>query len=85
MICISGRVSILTPMVKRVHAEVYAWAACTLISRKKRPQDLSLPWFRNFDFRFLGLDSLFWIPGFGFLGLDSWVWIPEFGFLGLDS
>ena len=33
----------------------------------------------------MGLDSLFWIPGFGFLGLDSWVWIPGFGFLGLDS
>jgi hypothetical protein len=25
----------------------------------------------------MGLDSLFWIPGFGFLVLDSWVWIPK--------
>ena len=31
-------------------------------------------------FGFLGLDSLFWIPGLYFL-----VWIPGFGFLGLDS
>ena len=34
-------------------------------------------------FGFLGLDSLFGIPGLYFLVWDSWVWIPGFGFPGL--
>ena len=35
--------------------------------------------FRNFDFGFLGLDSLCWIPGLGFLVLDFLSGIPVLG------